>query len=428
VSAAEVSRAVERAARESYGRLVAILAARTRDVAAAEDALGDAFAAALARWPAQGVPERPEAWLVAAARRRLLDGRRRTRVRDAAEPALAHAADDAAQSAALDAVDALESDALPDRRLALLFACAHPAIDPAVRTPLMLQAVLGLDAAAVAAAFLTAPAAMAQRLVRAKRKLRDAGVPFAVPERAELAPRLEAVLEAIYGAFGAGWDAVAGGDAQRADLADEAIWLGRLVVDALPDEPEARGLLALMLYCHARRAARHDRDGAYVPLSAQDAARWDAALVGEAEALLSAAARALRPGRFQLEAALQSAHLAPAYGRARDWGAIAALYDALARHAPTVGVLVGRAAAIGEARGAAAGLDAADAIVGDGVDGYQPWWALRAHLLARAGRAAEARAAYGRAAGMTADASVRAFLLARRDAGGVVGPDERVQT
>jgi RNA polymerase sigma-70 factor (ECF subfamily) len=372
-------------------------------VAAAEDALGDAFAAALAQWPAQGVPERPDAWLVAAARRRLQDGRRRARVRDAAEPALAHEVEAAARATASH-LRAVDGDALfPDRRVALLFACAHPAVDEAVRTPLMLQVVLGLDAAVVANAFLAAPAAMAQRLVRAKRKLRDAGVPFAVPEAHELAPRLDAVLEAIYGAFGAGWGAlagtVAGGDTERADLAEEAIWLGRVVAGALPDEPEAQGLLALMLYCHARRAARYDADGGYVPLAAQDAARWDRALIGEAERRLVGAARALRPGRFQLEAALQSAHLAPAFGRAPDARAIAALHDALVAHAPTVGALVSRAAAIGEASGAAAGLVAAEAIRADGLADYQPWWAVRAHLLARLGRAAEAGEAYARAAG-----------------------------
>jgi DNA-directed RNA polymerase specialized sigma24 family protein len=281
-------RAIELAARTSYGRLVAVLAARSRDVAAAEDALGDAFAAALAQWPEVGVPASPEGWLVAAARRRLADGRRRTAVREAAADEIAYAASFLAR----DAASVGASDPFPDRRLGLLFACAHPAVDPGVRTPLMLQVVLGLDAREIASAFLESPAATAQRLVRAKRKLRDAGVPFAVPEREELAPRLTAVLEAIYAAFGAGWDAVVGGDpgggddargreppparpipadgmsaaaaadgsmraAHRADLADEAIWLGRLVVDALPEEPEPRGLLALMLYCHARRDGAH---------------------------------------------------------------------------------------------------------------------------------------------------------------------------
>jgi RNA polymerase sigma-70 factor (ECF subfamily) len=444
---AAAHRAIELAARTSYGRLVAVLAARSRDVAAAEDALGDAFTAALAQWPASGVPMNPEGWLVAAAQRRLADGRRRAAVREAAAGDIAYAASflDAAGSHAA-------QGAFPDRRLDLLFACAHPAVDPGVRTPLMLQVVLGLDARAIASAFLDSPAATAQRLVRAKRKLRDAGIPFAVPEREELAPRLTAVLEAIYAAFGAGWDAVVGADAggaddprvrrvgtatgraasasdgasanaQCADLADEAIWLGRLVVDALPEEPEPRGLLALMLYCHARRAARTGPGGAYVPLGEQDTARWSLPLIGEAESSLAAAARRRCPGRFQLEAAIQSAHLAPAFGRPPDWAAVVALYDALLAHAPTTGALVSRAAALAEAAGPEAGLAAADAVPAGLARDYQPWWALRAHLLARLGREAEARAAYERAAGLTQSPAVRAFLLGRRDRAHPVAPD-----
>lgn len=440
-------RAVELAARTSYGRLVAILASRSRDVAAAEDSLSDAFVAALAQWPSIGVPDNPEAWLVATARRRLADGHRRTAVRDAAADDIAYAASFLTPRGA--PVHGDGDAAFPDRRLDLLFACAHPAIEPAVRTPLMLQAVLGMEASAIASAFLESPSAMAQRLVRAKRKLRDAGIPFSVPELHELAPRLSAVLEAIYAAFGAGWDAVTGGDAgtptvapppdadadadhdlsrtrtpgdtpapapRHADLADEAIWLGRLVVEALPDEPEPRGLLALMLYCHARRDARAADDGAYVPLVAQDPARWSLPSIGEAESLLASAARALRPGRFQLEAAIQSAHLAPAFGHPADWRAIAALYDALLSYAPTVGVLVNRAAARGEAYGPSDGLAACDDLPAPAVQHYQPWWALRAHLLARMGRTTDAAAAYERASGLTQSAAVRAFLLARRDA------------
>jgi len=410
-------RAIELAARSSYGRLVAVLSARSHDLAAAEDALSDAFAAALAQWPVAGVPASPEAWLVSTARRRLADGRRRASVRESAADDLAYVATLLQRS---DAISDAATGPFPDRRLGLMFACAHPAVDASVRTPLMLQVVLGLDAGNVASAFLESPSSMAQRLVRAKRKLRDAGIPFAVPEREELPPRLTAVLEAIYAAFSAGWDAVTGGDVgsgamSHADLADEAIWLGPLVVDALPVEPEAKGLLALMLYCHARRDARTGADGAYRPLAHQDPARWSMALIGEAEAALAAAARQLQPGRFQLEAAIQSAHLAPAFGRPADWGAVVALYDTLLAYAPTVGALVGRAAALAEAFGAAAGLDACDALAEGVVQGYQPWWALRAHLLARLGRHEEARPAYERAAGLTRSVAVRAYLLGVRD-------------
>lgn len=408
----DAHRAVELAVRSSYGRLVAVLSARSRDVSAAEDALGDALAAALVQWPESGVPANPEGWLVAAGMRRLSDGHRRTAVRDAATDDIAYAATFVQQH---EHSTDTESRVFPDRRLDLLFACAHPAVDASVRTPLMLQVVLGLDAAVIASAFLAQPAAMAQRLVRAKRKLRDAGVPFEVPPAESLAPRLGAVLDAMYAAFGAGWDAVTGSDATATDLADEAIWLGRLVADAMPAEAEAQGLLALMLYCNARRDARTDSAGAYIPLAEQNPALWSMRAIGEAEHRLAAAARLLRPGRYQLEAAIQSAHLAPAFGRPADPRAIAALYDALLAFAPTVGAFVNRAAAIAEATGAAAGLLACDAMPADAVRSYQPWWALRAHLLSRLGRVADAREAYEQAAGLTQSSAVRAFLLARRD-------------
>lgn len=410
---AAAHRAVELAVRTSYGRLVAVLSARSRDVAAAEDALSDALAAALAQWPHEGVPSNPEGWLVAAGHRRLSDARRRSAVRDAA-------ADQIAYAATLVSSDqhacGTEPSVFPDRRLDLLFACAHPAVDVTVRTPLMLQVVLGLDAAVIASAFLTPPATMAQRLVRAKRKLRDAGIPFDLPPSDALASRLGAVLDAIYAAFGAGWDAVTGSDAAATALADEAIWLGRLVAEAMPDQPEARGLLALMLYCDARRDARRDAAGKYVPLAAQDPGTWSMEKIGEAEHTLAVAARLRSPGRYQIEAAIQSAHLAPAFGCAADPIAIAGLYDALIAFAPTVGAFVNRAAAVAEASGADAGLAACDALPANAVRSYQPWWALRAHLLARLGRPVEAHDAYERAAGLSQAPAVRAFLLAQRDA------------
>lgn len=398
--------AAEQAARASYGRLLAFLVARTRDVAAAEDALAEAFRIALETWPDRGVPERPEAWLLTAARRRLGHDWRHRGVEAAAAGTLALIADERQEA---------EMAEIPDDRLKLLFACAHPAIEAGVRTPLMLQTVLGLDAARVAGCFLVSPAAMGQRLVRAKAKLRDGGIPFEVPGRDELAPRLEAVLSAIYAAFGTGWDDgvnPAAGVA-AAGLADEAIFLGRLVVALLPAEPEARGLVALMLHCEARRAARRDAAGAYVPLSEQDPADWSAPLIQEAEAQLMVAANARRPGRFQLEAAIQSLHAGRAAGRAVDPAMLAALYDGLVHFSPTIGARVGRAVAHGDAFGPLQGLALLDAMA-EAAEGYQPFWAARAHLLAAAGRGADAAAAYARAAGLTDDAAVRAFLLARR--------------
>ena len=397
--------AVEAVVRDSYGRLVSFLAARSRDVAAAEDALGEALVAALRAWPRDGVPDRPEAWLLRAARYRLIDHARHDRVRADGAVTLRAAAERAEEVA-------MQAD-FPDDRLKLLFVCAHPAIDPDVHTPLMLQTVLGLDAARIARAFLVAPAAMSQRLVRAKVKIRDTGMEFAVPGTDELAPRLEAVLEAVYAAYGTSWDDVAGADARLQGLADEALWLARVLVRLLPDDPEARGLLALMLYCQARRPARRSPGGAYVPLSEQDVALWSRPLVAEAERALSAAAAMGAMGRFQLEAAIQSVHAQRAVTGRTEWEAIALFYEELVRRAPTLGARVGRAAALGNARGAAAGLAALATIAPEPVLSYQPYWAVRAHLLAEAGAGDEARAAYARAIALSQDEAVRAFLLRR---------------
>jgi RNA polymerase sigma-70 factor (ECF subfamily) len=402
-------RAAELAARASYGRLVAYLARRSLDVAAAEDALSDAFVAALATWPRDGVPDKPEAWLLAVARRRLLDAGRHATVGARALPTL-HAVIDEADGAAA------AEPAFPDERLALLFVCAHPAIDEAMRTPLMLQAVLGLDAARIAAAFVIPAATMGQRLVRVKTKIRDAGIRFEVPDLRELPARLEPVLGAIYAAYGSGWDDVTGAEARREGLVDEAIWLGRLVTRLLPDAPEALGLLALMLHCEARRPARRDATGGYVPLSGQDVTRWAWPMIEEAERTLVAAARADAPGRFQLEAAIQSAHAQRGRTGRTDWEAIALLYEGLVRIAPTVGARVGQAAALAEARGAVEGLAALDALPPPVIAGYQPYWALRAHLLARLGRADEAARTYTRAIDLSGDAAARAFLAGRKGA------------
>jgi RNA polymerase sigma-70 factor, ECF subfamily len=403
----QVHRAAERAARQSYGKLVAYLAARTGDVATAEDALADAFAAALASWPTRGVPQAPEAWLLAAARRRMIDMARRRRTREAAADRLRLSVEEAA--AGMDPAD------VPDWRLRLMFACAHPAIGAAMRGPLILQTVLGLDAAAIAAAFLTAPGAMSQRLVRAKRRIQDIGIPFRLPHRSDLPARLDAVLEAIYASFGAGWPDPSGLDARRQGLLDEAVWLGRVVVGLLPEEPEGLGLLALMLYAGARRAARRSSSGDYVPLSEQDPALWDGAAIDEAERLLQRASSHGRIGRFQLEAAVQSVHAARRISGRTDWHAILELYDGLLELTGSPVVAVNRAVALGQTARPTAGLAALDELARDPrLAGYQPYWAARADLLARLGRHATADAAYAQAILLEPDAAVRRFLEQRR--------------
>jgi RNA polymerase sigma-70 factor (ECF subfamily) len=398
-----VREATEAVARRSYGKLVAFLASRTGDVAAAEDALADAFAAALGDWPARGVPANPEGWLVVAARRRLVDdARRRQRGTGLADHLGLVAAE----------LEAASREArLPDERLRLMFACAHPAIDAGIRAPLMLQTVLGFDAATIASAFLVAPATMGQRLVRAKTKIREAGIPFRIPDASELRDRLDAVLGAIYAVFAEGWSDPLGVEARRRDLAGEGIWLGGLVVSLLPDEPEALGLLALMLHAEARRGARRDAAGDYVPLAEQDPARWDAALIGEAEALLLRAGAMGIVGRYQLEAAVQSAHVARRRTGETDWAAIDRLYEALAALTGSPVVALNRAVALAEIDGPQAALAAIEPLGGETrMRSYQPYWAARGHLLARTGAKAEAAEAFRVAIGLTTDEAVRAYL------------------
>jgi RNA polymerase sigma-70 factor (ECF subfamily) len=402
----ETHRAIERVARESYGRLVAYLSSHTRDVASAEDALSDALIAALKTWPRDGLPQNPEAWLMTAARRSFIDLVRHRQVVEASEPTLVLLSEERNE--------ATLSVEFPDDRLKLLFVCAHPAIDAAMHTPLMLQTVLGLDAARIAGAFLVSPKTMGQRLVRAKTKIRDGGIQFEVPQDRELPARLDAVLEAIYAAFGIGWDDMAGVDQPGRDLAEEAIWLARVLLQLMPREAEVHGLLALMLHCEARRAARRGRDGRFIPLSEQDTEQWSIAFIEEAERHLAEAFESGRMGRFQLEAAIQSVHAERARSGRTDWSAIAMFYEQLIRISPTLGTRTGSAAAIAEANGAAAGLAVLDAIAGEDVSGYQPYWAVRAHLLQRLGKKTEASEAYDRAIGLAEDPAVREFLLQKR--------------
>jgi predicted RNA polymerase sigma factor len=312
--------AIEAVARNSYGRLIAYLAARSGDVAGAEDALGDAFVAALQRWPMDGIPQKPEAWLLHAARNRMIDAARCNKVRQDSGAYLQVIAEDAETVAATHEV-------FPDERLKLLFVCAHPAIDIAARTPLMLQTVLGVDAAGIASAFLVSPAAMGQRLVRAKNKIRDAAVPFRVPDPPEWDERVSFVLDAIYAGYTTGWDSLMEPSSTHHALAADAIALGRTLAQLMPSEPEALGLLALMLHCEARRAARYTSNGEFVPLDKQDTALWSRPMMDEAENHLRSAAALKRMGRYQLEAAIQSIHASRAASGSIDWPEILLLYE-----------------------------------------------------------------------------------------------------
>jgi RNA polymerase sigma-70 factor (ECF subfamily) len=403
----EASDVADAVARCSYGKLVALLAASTRDIAAAEDALAEAFAAALADWPAHGAPASPEAWLVTVARRKFVDETRRRRSGEAAAVELQIIA------------EGLESAAggeMPDRRLALLFAAAHPAVEPGIRAPLVLQTVLGFDARMIASAFLASPDAMAKRLVRAKSKIKQAGIPFSVPDRDELPARLDTVLSAIYAVFAEGWADPAGLDVTRRGFTGEALFLARLVAELMPDEPEALGLLALMLHAEARRPARRNAAGEFVPLSEQDTALWDWGEIGEAEALLRRASTASAFGRYQLEAALQSAHVHRCRTGEDNWSHVVGLYDALLELGGSPVVRLNRALAIAETEGAEAALAEIEALFDDTrMAEYQPYWAARAELMGKTGAYREARECYDVAIGLERDGAVRQFLRRRQD-------------
>lgn len=406
--AAEEARAVaERAARSSYGRLVAILAAGTRDIALAEDSLADAFERALRTWPEAGVPASPEGWLLTVARNRQRDvlGSAARRLSDALP-------DDTGSGPATSPLDDVDPEAIPDKRLELLFACAHPAIDVAVRTPLMLQTVLGFEATQIAQAFAVPGPTMAQRLVRAKRRIRDAGIPFAVPDRSHLPSRLVPVLEAVYGCFAIDWRGTSA-PTVRESMAGEAQYLAVTLAGLLVDEPEAWGLAALITLALARTGA----DDAFVPLDEQDAGRWDRAMLAEGDDHLrrAAAVRSERQvGRFELEAAIQSVHSARATTGSLDRAALRTLHAALVAVAPTLGARVALAAATAQVDGPVAGLAVLDAIDDPAVRWFQPAWATRAALTAEAGDVAAAVTAYDKAISLTTDGPTRRWLEGRR--------------
>ncbi len=410
------------AARDSYGRLLALLAVSTSDLAAAEDALADAFERALRTWPSQGVPGAPDAWLLTVARNRLRDEWKSARTRrgvpldEADRDALAH-------------IDEIDVDAIPDRRLELMLVCAHPAIERAVRTPLMLNTVLGFTAEQVGHAYSVPTATMATRLVRAKKRIKAAGIPFRIPDRADLPARMNSVLEAVYGAYVIDWAT----GPQARQLPSEALHLAEVLTTLVPGDPEARGLAALIELSAARAAARTDADGRFVPLADQDPSRWNAHLISRAHEHLRAAHARGQLGRFQLEAAIQAVHCARNHGAGNhgvrnhgaggsdgttDWPALLALHRVLHAVAPSLGSGVALAAVTAEVDGPAAGLATLDALLaeaGEPARRFQPAKATRAHLLDRLGRKEEAVAAYESAISLTHDTAERQYLEHRRD-------------
>lgn len=390
----------ERVARQSYGRLIAILASRSRDIAGAEDALSAALVAALRIWPEQGVPENPEAWLMTAARNRSVNDARHREVMRAAEPALAILADERS----------LQATIYPDERLKLLFVCAHPAIDVAIRAPLMLQTIIGLDAERIGGAFLVAPSTMGQRLVRAKAKIRDVKLRFEIPDPETMPERLSDVLDAIYAAYGVGWNSVLGAHSDHRGLTDEAIYLGRLLVSLLPDEPEPKGLLALMLYCEARREARYGPDGAFIPLDRQDTRFWSRDMIIEAEHLLTTASRFGVFGRFQCEAAIQSVHVQRPITGTTNYGVLVSLYRMLVAGYPSIGAQVGLAAALIGSGNAGEAIRLLDQVPPPAVASYQPYWVARAKAQTVLGVADDAHQSLVRAIELTESEAVRAFL------------------
>jgi RNA polymerase sigma-70 factor, ECF subfamily len=420
LTSADVAQRIEECFQRDSGRCVAVLARAFGDLDRAEDAIGEAFVTALERWPRDGFPRNAAAWILTTARRRAIDGfRRERRGREKQELAVRLEAALAASS------DEAEDDmsAIPDERLELIFACCHPSLQMESRVALTLRTLGGLSTEEIAAAFLVPPATMAQRIVRSKRKIREAVIPFDVPPASRLSDRLDDVCTVLYLIFNQGYVATGGATLVRADLCDEAIRLTRILNALMPAEPEALGLLALMLFTHARRDARVDAAGDLVTLEHQDRARWDRDMLVEARGLLARAACHNREGPFQLSAAIAAFHCEAATPEETDWRTIAGLYDRLFAATPTPVVALNRAVAIGFASGPREGLRALDACAGDGrLDDYYLYHVARAELSRRAGDGAASVLAFDRALELTQNARERAFLRRRKAEAARTGP------